>query len=310
MKVFRILTNNLRTGNCSILENGNVVAFPNEEFGVVHVCTTIESLSEWLIALGASDGTPWYVDTWNDVLVGIAEIPDSTRVTLIRDAKVLDESEDAVEVKISECVNLFDLEDIRISQKIEFTPYWINPREGYFEERSQVAHMSYEEWEYVADDFGERYTSDDVEFKPATVSSIYDAVPTYQVSLMGPMWSVVKCQNQDNWTPVTHLFGEKGDGAPDIGYYMEKSWGSSLKGRSIILMIKCIVEPTGIIIDNERFGELWPEYSRRRFSQDADWSEFSEFTLEEARKIFWDWVKGYNDRKLSDILDEIFPDGY
>ncbi len=308
MKVFRILTNNLRTGNCSILENGNVVAFPNEEFGVVHVCTTIESLAQWLIALGASHNRPWYVDTWNDVLIGIAEIPDSTRVTLIRDAKVLDESDGPVEVKISECKDLYDLADVRIFNNVEFTPYWVNPREGYFEERSQVAHMGYEDWEYVADDFGERYIPEDVEFKPATADSIYDAIPTYQVPLMGPMWSVANHENQDNWTPVTRLFGEKGDGAPDIGYYMESY--RTLKDRDIKLMVKYVTKPTGIIISSEKFGRLQPRYNRRRFSQDADWSEFSKFTLEEARKIFWDWVKGYDDRKLSDILDEIFPDGY
>ncbi len=310
-KIYRILNNSLRTGNCSVLENGNVVSFPNEEFGVVHVCTTIESLAQWLITLGASHDRPWYVDTWNDVLIGIAEIPDSTDVTLVRNAQILDDSDDPVEVKISECVKFRDLEDIRISQKIEFTPYWVNPREGYLLERSEVAHMGYEDWEYVADDFGERYTPEDVEFKSASVESIYKYIPICEIPLMRPMWSIDGYnKNQNNWTPVTFLFGEKGEGAPSIGFYIEKFCGSPLDDIDVKLMVDKIVKPTGIIISSERFGMLQPRYDRRWMSPEMEWNKFSDFTLEEARKIFWDWVKGYCDRKLSDILDEIFPDGY
>jgi len=34
-RVYRILNNSIRTGNCSITKNGKVEVYPNEAFGVV-----------------------------------------------------------------------------------------------------------------------------------------------------------------------------------------------------------------------------------------------------------------------------------
>ena len=310
-KVYRILNNSIRTGNCSITKNGKVKVYPNEAFGVVHVCTTLESLTEWIIALGASILDPWYVDNRNPILIGKADLPCDLVVNVVKNARRLDQRK-KISVKLESLSEEKDLTDIMVLQKVEFTPFWINPRKGYVGERIEVSQMDYDDWENDPD-FCTKYNIDDIEFEEATVKSIYSAVPTAKLPMVSPSWKTIRMENLDNWTPIVHLFGESDstdESVPNLGYYMEKSFGSSLDGTEVFLMVKEVIEPFGFIHDSAKFGHFHPRYNRRRFSPDGDWEEYSEMPLADARKLFWDWAKGYDERLLSDILDEIFPDGY
>jgi len=310
-KVYRILNNSIRTGNCSITKNGKVEVYPNEAFGVVHVCTTLESLTEWIIALGASILDPWYVDNRNSILIGKADLPCDLVVNVVKNARRLDQRK-KISVKLESLSEEKDLTDIMVLQKVEFTPFWINPRKGYVGERIEVSQMDYDDWEYVSQDFGRKYTITDIAFKKASIESIYNSVPISKLPI-GPVWKTVRMENLDNWTPIVLLFGESDstdESVPNLGYYMERSFGSSLDETEVFLMVKEVIEQFGFIHDSAKFGDLYPRYNRRRFSPDGDWEEYSEMPLGDARKMFWDWAKGYDERLLSDILDEIFPDGY